>query len=139
MEEFKIQPNGFNEQAPSISNKEISSISEPINQAKNNLPYDGIDSVLVSGSVRTKNFRLGKSGWKADANSITAAFIGNQPATSTHFYKVLTDATSGISLWIGDGTTANGALTGTAGDVLLNGGSHKPEYCTGTTNWTALV
>lgn len=58
--------------------------------------------------------------------------------TTTHFKKIFSLA-SGTNLWMGDGTTANGALTGTAGDILFNGGSNKPEYCTGTTNWTALV
>lgn len=59
--------------------------------------------------------------------------------TSTHFYKLMTEASTGVTLWMGDGTTANGALSGTAGDILFKGGSNKPEYCTGTTNWTALV
>lgn len=59
--------------------------------------------------------------------------------TSTHFYKLITESTTGVTLWMGDGTTANGALSGTAGDILFKGGSNKPEYCTGTTNWTALV
>lgn len=69
----------------------------------------------------------------------TAAAIAVTAAVqSTHFYKILTSTTGG-NLWMGDGTTANGALSGTAGDILFNGGSGKPEYCTGTTNWTALV
>jgi trimeric autotransporter adhesin len=57
--------------------------------------------------------------------------------TSTNYFKVATLA--GVTLWIGNGNTANGTLSGTAGDILFNGGSNKPEYCTGTTNWTALV
>src|SRR5262249_26719858 len=59
--------------------------------------------------------------------------------TSTHFRKLFTETNTGISLWMSDNTTANGNLTGTAGDICFNAGSHKPEYCTGTTNWTALV
>lgn len=58
---------------------------------------------------------------------------------STHFRKFATDSLTGVTLWYGDGTTANGALSGTAGDICLNAGSNKPEYCTGTTNWSALV
>lgn len=56
---------------------------------------------------------------------------------TTHFYKIAT--MNGVTLWMGDGNTGNAALSGTAGDILFNGGSNKPEYCTGTTNWTALV
>lgn len=57
--------------------------------------------------------------------------------TSTHFKKVAVLGT--VTLWVSDGTTAQGNLTGTTGDVCFNAGSNKPEYCTGTTNWTALV
>lgn len=72
-----------------------------------------------------------------NANATKALIKGTATVQSTHFYRFAT--VNGVTLWVGDGTTANGALTGTAGDVLLNGGSNKPEYCTGTTNWTALV
>lgn len=58
-------------------------------------------------------------------------------ATSTNYFKVGTF--NGVTLWVGNGNTANAVLSGTAGDILFNGGSNKPEYCTGTTNWTALV
>lgn len=66
-----------------------------------------------------------------------ALIKGTATATSTHFYPFA--KINGVTIWMGDGTTANGALSGTAGDLLINGGSNKPEYCTGTTNWTALV
>ena len=71
--------------------------------------------------------------------SIASLFGGTQVVTSTHFRKILTESGSGVTLWFGDGTTGQGNLTGTVGDILFNGGSNKPEYCTGTTNWSALV
>lgn len=59
---------------------------------------------------------------------------------STHFCKILTDSTTGVTLWYSDGTTANGNLTAAAGDICFNAGSNKPEYNTnGVTAWTALV
>lgn len=58
-------------------------------------------------------------------------------ATSTNFFKV--GVFNGVTLWVGNGNTGNAALSGTAGDILFNGGTNKPEYCTGTTNWTALA
>ncbi len=70
-------------------------------------------------------------------NGTLALIKGTATVVSTHFYRFAT--VNGVTLWVGDGTTANSALSGTAGDVLLNGGSGKPEYCTGTTSWTALV
>lgn len=68
----------------------------------------------------------------------TAAAINVSAAIqTTHFRKIF--GTNTATIWVSDGTTANGALTGTAGDLCLNAGSNKPEYCTGTTSWTALV
>lgn len=69
--------------------------------------------------------------------SIASLIKGTNAAISTHFFKFAT--VNSVTIWIGDGNTGNGALSGTAGDVLFNGGSNKPEYCTGTTSWTALV
>jgi hypothetical protein len=65
--------------------------------------------------------------------------ITQNAVVSTNYRKVWTETNTGITIWMGNGTTANGTLSGTAGDILYNGGSNKPEYCTGTTNWTALV
>jgi len=60
-------------------------------------------------------------------------------ATSTHFYKVLTS--NDVTLWMSDGTTANGALAATTGDICFNGGSNKPEYCTNGAGsvWATIV
>lgn len=69
--------------------------------------------------------------------SPSAPYKSSVGLTSTHFMKQMT--LGAVTLWTSDGTTANGALTGTAGDICFNAGSNKPEYCTGTTNWTALV
>ena len=83
----------------------------------------------------------------ASASGATALEVNNAGAlatlkltallASTHFRKLI--ALQGVTLWSSDGTTAQGNLSGTAGDICFNGGSNKPEYCTGTTNWTALV
>lgn len=119
-------------------------ISQVLPDLKSNLAFDGNASVLFTGAIQNKDYKMGSRGFKLRNNGTVeineGTFISKQAVTTTHFYKVLTDATTGISLWMGDGTTANGALTGVAGDVLLNGGSHKPEYCSvsGTT-WVALV
>lgn len=58
-------------------------------------------------------------------------------ATSTNYFKVFT--ANGVTLWVGNGTTANGNLSGTAGDLLLNGASSKLEYCTGTNVWVPIT
>jgi hypothetical protein len=75
-----------------------------------------------------------------------AAAVGANPITvvqdglvSTHFYRIM--KMNSNTLWMGDGTTANAALAATTGDILINGGSNKPEYCTNGAGslWTALV
>lgn len=66
-----------------------------------------------------------------------AAIKVTSAATSTNYFKIAT--MNGVTLWMGNGTGANGVLSGTAGDILFNGASNKPEYCTGTTTWVALV
>lgn len=73
----------------------------------------------------------------ANDNATKPLIDGTATATSTNFFKIMT--ANGVTLWMGNGNTGNAALSGTAGDILFNGGSNKPEYCTGTTNWTALV
>lgn len=53
--------------------------------------------------------------------------------TTTNFKRVIDCA--GVTIWKSDGTSPNGTLTGTAGDICLNGTSGKIYYCTGTTVW----
>lgn len=57
--------------------------------------------------------------------------------TSTNYFKAI--AMNGYTLWIGNGTTPNGNLSGTAGDWLIGGDSGKGYFCTGTTSWTAFA
>ena len=52
----------------------------------------------------------------------------------------MTDGTKTVTIWLDqDGTDPQGTLSGTAGDMLLNGPSSKIYFCTGTTNWTATT
>jgi fibronectin-binding autotransporter adhesin len=75
----------------------------------------------------------------ASATGATPILIQQDGVVSTNYRRLIKESATGITIWMGNGTTANGTLSGTAGDILINGGSNKPEYCTGTTNWTALV
>jgi len=64
----------------------------------------------------------------------------NVAVVNTKFTKhiVLTDGSKTTTIWLStDATTPNGTLSGTAGDICLNGPSSRMFYCTGTTNWTA--
>lgn len=65
--------------------------------------------------------------------------IQQDRVTSTNFRKIMGETNTGINIWMSNGTDPNGTLTGTAGDICLNGASNKPAYCTGTTVWVNLV
>ena len=59
--------------------------------------------------------------------------------TSTNFKKCGTFGA--LTIWISDGTTAEGALTGVEGDICLNGGTGAGQaaYCDAAgTNWTDM-
>lgn len=72
------------------------------------------------------------------ANATKPLIAGTATVQSTHFYRFAT--INSVTIYIGDGTTGQGNLTGVIGDLLINGGSSKPEYCsTSGTTWTALV
>ncbi len=74
----------------------------------------------------------------AAVGTVPLEIVQDSPATA-HFYAAF--KLNGNTIWIGDGTTANAALAATTGDILINGGSNKPEYCTngGGSLWSALV
>jgi len=60
--------------------------------------------------------------------------------TETNFRRFITDSSSGTTIWISDGTTPDGNLTGVVGDLCLNGAGGVPFYCdTAGKNWTALA
>lgn len=66
----------------------------------------------------------------------------NVAVANSKFTKhyVMTDGTKTCTIWLDQDTTdPQGTLSGTAGDMLLNGPSNKLYFCTGTTNWTATT
>ena len=73
----------------------------------------------------------------ANSTGVPISITQNR-VTSTNFRKVETETNTGSSVWVSNGTTPNGNLSGTAGDVCRNADSGKSYYCTGTTNWTAM-
>lgn len=58
-------------------------------------------------------------------------------AVSTNFKKVQVIDT--VSIYVSDGTTPNGNLTGVTGDICYNGPSGQPFYCSSSgTTWTGM-
>jgi hypothetical protein len=73
----------------------------------------------------------------ASATGTTLMSFTQDAPTSTNYFKACTF--NGYTLWIGNGTTPNGNLSGTAGDWLIGGDTGKGYFCTGTTSWTAFA
>ena len=64
----------------------------------------------------------------------------NTAVKNSKFTQIIqhTDGTKTFTLWLSqDQTSPNTVLSGTTGDVCVNGPSSRTFYCTGTTNWTA--
>ena len=74
----------------------------------------------------------------ANSTGVPIAITQNAVVT-TNFRKVIGETATGITIWISNGTDPNGSLSGTAGDICLNGATNKPAYCTGTTVWVNFV
>ena len=98
----------------------------------------GAGLTIASSSTSSTNAGAGVSIAFTGTGAAAPAIKINTVVQSTHF-RLIFKETNTTSLWVSDGTTAQGNLTGTTGDICFNAGSNKPEYCTGTTNWTALV
>lgn len=99
-------------------------------------------SAIFAGSASTDSSTRGVvtvSNTGAGSTGAVLLNLNQSIVVSTNFRKIIRVPNTGITIWMGNGNTGNNALSGTAGDLLVNGGSNKPEYCTGTTGWTALV
>lgn len=81
-------------------------------------------------------FKIGSDG-TIEANGVLK--LGNK-LESTNFKKLLTEPSSGISIWLSDQTTPDGNLSGVEGDICLNcSATGQMAYNDdGTTNWTLL-
>lgn len=131
-----------------------------LGDSTNYLSWNGtflnIGGDLVAGSIAITNTSAGAVGTAFFAqtntgNTLSTVIIQNNAAaeapleleqfgvTSGHFVKeILFGGSSSTVLWVSDGTTPNGNLSGTAGDICLNCDSSTVYYCTGTTSWTQL-
>lgn len=104
----------------------------------------GATQVLLTDSSADTGARIGIYSKVTNAAAVLAKPFqsSNVAVVNSKFTKhyVMTDGTKTCVIWLSqDGTDPNGTLSGTAGDMLLNGPSSKIYFCTGTTNWTATT
>ena len=67
--------------------------------------------------------------------------ILNNRVTSGHFRQIIqygNGTKNPTTVWMSDGTTPSGNLTGVKGDMCYNGPSGHSFWCGGTTTWTQI-
>lgn len=70
-------------------------------------------------------------------NNTTGLPIYSEGAfVSTNFKRMI--GSGAATIWVSNGTTPNGNLSGNVGDICLYGTGGQAFYCTGTTNWTGM-
>lgn len=89
--------------------------------------------VSPTSAINSANFTNGTAGWGFASNG-DAQVNGNR-IVSAHFTPIL--GMKGNTLYISDGTSPNGTLTGATGDVVFHGDGGKIYFCIGGTTWTA--
>lgn len=101
----------------------------------------GSGLVVLSSSADTSARGLVQLSGSSALATGCAAIRTTMSKQSVHFVRLITDSTTGVTLWLSDGTTANANLAATTGDFCLNAGANKPEYCTNGAGslWTAVV
>ena len=128
-------------------------VSQTATSNSNSLQMENLGTGLVAylksnnaGSVRAVeiyNIGSGEALYAGQSgNSAIAPVEFNQAtAASTNFYKVikLNGAGTNRAVWLSNGTTPNGNLTGVQGDICINADGGKAYYCSTTgTTWTAM-
>lgn len=86
----------------------------------------------------TDSVVVGKFTQDANSTGVPIQVVQNA-VVSTNFKKIMDAA--GFTIWVSDGTTAEGALTGVEWDICLNGwtGAWQTAYCDANgTNWTDM-
>ena len=104
--------------------------------------FEGL-SLILSAAVSTAVAKIIQTGTgiglDVDSDSTTNPAIKTDIGlTSTNFKRQL--IIGDLTIWGSDGATADTNLTGTEGDICLNGGTGTGQcaFCTGTTNWTDM-
>lgn len=96
----------------------------------------GIDVVSNSADTSARDLIHVKND-NAAAVAAIPLHLENDGLVSTNF-KIMMEL-DGVTVYISDGTTAEGNLTGVAGDICLNCAAGVAMYCDANgTNWTAM-
>ena len=74
------------------------------------------------------------------SNNFAVLALSNAGIVSVHFNKmIIMGGVGSMTIWLSDGTTPDGNLTGVAGDICFGADSGKAYYCPAAgTVWTAM-
>lgn len=84
-------------------------------------------------SINSANFTSNSQGW--GLTSAGEAQFNGTHLVSTNFTPVARFL--GVTLYVSDGTSPNGVLSGASGDICLRGDAGKIYFCVSTTTWVA--
>lgn len=140
-----IEMNGYppSVDVPPLSQKGAE-VNNPVMFKEGINPFIGNASIQNVPVYKSKNFIPNVSGWAlfedGTAEINQAAIITDNFIVSTNFRKLITEKNTGISIWVSNGTTPNGNLTGVEGDICLNSSATgQLFYCTATgTTWSVV-
>jgi len=107
------------------------------------LSQAGGASVLIKNSLLSIGYSNKISGSRIGSDGTietNKTLFVNNPLESTNFKKLIQEPNSGITIWLSNGTTPNGNLDGTKGDICLYcSATGQIAYNTdGGTSWTLL-
>lgn len=92
------------------------------------------DQIASGQSTASVNALVNQSFTSQNTNPPISSTQTN--AVSTHFFPL--QGMNANMIWVSDGTTPNGALSGTKGDLCMNGPSGHLFWCGGGTTWTQI-
>lgn len=97
-------------------------------------PYNTGNSPILK-PIQSTNWKDDTLGWRLNTNG-EAEFNGAR-TVSTNFRPAV--KLFGVTIYVSNGTTPNGNLSGNAGDICLKGATGNAYKCTSGTTWVSFT
>lgn len=89
----------------------------------------------ISRPLRSPNWKDNTQGWQLNSNG--EAQLNGSRTVSTNFRPAA--KLFGVTVYVSNGTTPNGNLSGNAGDICLKGPTGNAFKCTSGTTWVSFT
>lgn len=124
------QPEFRPDQVPVNNLEDLVKVAPPLNDVNTNI-------APIAKSIVSPGFKSASMGWKFNSNGGPLESNGSS-VVSTHFTAFFKAKT--ITMYVSDGTTPNGNLSGNTGDVCFGADSGKAYKCTSAgTTWVSFT